>query len=55
MRITADCIDHNVSCLVNDLTSTIYELDSDQQKEMVLGEIRGICDLADVLKEVLKA
>jgi len=55
MRITADCIDHNVSCLVNDLTATIYELDSDQQKDMVLGEIRGICDLADILKEVLKA
>jgi len=55
MRITADCIDHNVSCLVNDLTASIYELDSDQEKDMLLGEIRGICDLADVLKEVLKA
>lgn len=55
MRITADCIDHNVSCLVNDLTASIYELDSDQEKDILLGEIRGICDLADVLKEVLKA
>ena len=55
MRITADCIDHNVSCLVNDLTASIYELDSDQEKDMLLGEIRGICELADVLKEVLKA
>ena len=55
MMITADCIDHNVSCLVNDLTVSIYELDSDQEKDMLLGEIRGVCDLAVALKEVLKA
>lgn len=55
MRITADCIDHNVSRLINDLTTSIYELDSYQEKDMLLAEIRGIFDLADVLKEVLNA
>jgi len=60
MKITSECINHNVVRLISDLTSTIYDcLNDDSNMNLfrveTLGEIRGIIMLAEELKEVEKA
>ena len=66
MKITEESINHNAICLIKDLAGTSYDMimtDKDNDYEyaeergfmlMTLGEINGIIDLADALKEVLK-
>ena len=53
MKITEDCIDHNVMLIIDNLTEDIYNV-PDDQKGILLGEIRGVIDLAIALKDVLK-
>lgn len=60
MRIDEGCIDHNVVRMVDEMTSSLYEFadateNDDHVRIATLGAIRGICDFAHDLKEVLKA
>ena len=60
MRINEECIDHNVARLTKELLDSLYEcLDGDEEMDRLrvatLGEIRGICTFAEVMKEVLQA
>ena len=59
MKIDEACINHNVVRQVDEITSSLYEYagetsSDDHTRIAMLGEIRGICDLANALKEVLK-
>lgn len=55
MKIDSACIDHNVDRLIADATETLYEwIDDDKMIIAALGEIRGIHQLAEALKEVLR-
>lgn len=54
MKIDESCINHNAVKLIHEITSSIYESDSEYDKDMMLGEIAGIIDLANELKEVLE-
>lgn len=60
MKIDEACINHNVVRLVDEMVSELYEFtdksDSmDNMRVATLGEIRGMCQLANALKEVLRA
>ena len=60
MKIDEACINHNVVRLVDDMTFSLYEYadetpNDDHKRIATLCEIRGICDLANALKEVLRA
>ena len=57
MKIDEACINHNVALLVKDLTDFIFEYDKEDSHIylLTLAEIKGVIDLADRLKEVLKA
>ena len=60
MRITEECINHNVDRLVSELAGTIYDCsDADESMDHIrvatLGEIKGICEFAKVMKEVLQS
>ena len=55
MKVDSACIDHNVDRLVGEITGELYEwVDSDKMMATALGEIRGIHQLAEALKEVLR-
>lgn len=55
MKIDSACIDYNVDRLVGEITSELYEwADNDRMMATALGEIRGIHQLAEALKEVLR-
>ena len=59
MKIDESCINHNAVRLIGEMVSELYEF-TDQDASMenmriaTLGEIRGICQMADVMKEVLR-
>lgn len=60
MKIDEACINHNVVRLVDEMTSELYEFtdksdNMDNMRVATLGEIRGMCQLANALKEVLRA
>ena len=62
MRINEECINHNAVRMIKDLLESRYDLiEEDKQDQelgyliMTLGEIAGIIDMADAMKEVLKA
>ena len=60
MKIDDACINHNVVLLVDEMTGSLYEFvdetdNDDHVRIATLGAIRGVCDLAHALKEVLKA
>lgn len=60
MKIDDASINHNVVRLVDEATSSLYEIVDetpidDHMRIATLGEIRGICELANALKEVLNA
>ena len=62
MRINEECINHNAVRLIKDLLESRYDLiEEDKQNQelgyliMTLGEIAGIIEMADAMKEVLKA
>ena len=61
MRISEENINHNVVRMIKDLLESRYDLiEEDKQNQelgyliMTLGEIGGIIEMADVMKEVLK-
>jgi len=61
MRIDEKCIDHNAVRIIKDLLESRYDLiEEDKQDQelgyliMTLGEIAGIIEFADAMKEVLK-
>ena len=61
MKITEDSINYNAVQIIDDLTSSCYDMiaENKQNEErdfllMTMGEIQGVCDLARALKEVLK-
>ena len=60
MKISSENIDYNAVRLIGEMVSELYEItDSDANMENMriatLGEIRGICQMADVMKEVLRS
>lgn len=62
MKITEDSIDYNAVRLIRDLIDTRYELiDNDKPAQergytlMTLGEIAGVIEMAEAMKEVLRA
>ena len=62
MKIDESCIDHNTVRLIRDLIDSRYELiDNDKPAQergytlMTLGEIAGIIEMAEAVKEVLRA
>lgn len=62
MKITEDSIDYNTVRLIRDLIDTRYELiDNDKPAQergytlMTLGEIAGVIEMAEAMKEVLRA
>ena len=62
MKIDESCIDHNTVRIIRDLIDSRYELiDNDKPAQergfmmMTLGEIAGVIEMAEAIKEVLKA
>ena len=60
MKIDESCINHNALRLIHEKVSGLYEYtddntDFENMRLAILGEIRGICTLTEVLKEVLQA
>ena len=62
MKIDESCINNNTVRLIRDLIDTRYELiNSDKPAEergytlMTLGEIAGVIEMAEAIKEVLRA
>lgn len=59
MKITEDCINHNAMRIIDE-TNVPYEMyeandDADHQRLITMGYVRGVLDMAQVMKEVLKA
>lgn len=59
MKIDEACINHNALLLIGEMVSGLYDYTDtepslDHTRVATLGEIRGICRMADVMKEVLK-
>lgn len=61
MKIDEECINHNAVRMIKDLLESRYELIEEDKQSlergyllMTLGEIAGIIEMADVMKEVLK-
>lgn len=61
MKIDEGCINHNAVRLIKNLVGLRYELIMGEQTDeergfllMTLGEIGGIIDMAEIMKEVLK-
>ena len=60
MKICEDNIDYHACRLISELTSGLYDFadngeNFDNIRIATLGEIRGICQMADATKEVLRA
>lgn len=60
MKISSENIDYNALRLIGEMVSELYEFtDADENMERMriatLGEIRGICQMADVMKKVLRS
>lgn len=60
MKIDESCINHNAVRLIKDLVESRYDMIGDQELNeergyllMTLGEIAGVVEMANVLKEVL--
>lgn len=59
MKISSENIDYNALRLIGEMVSELYEFtDKDESMENMriatLGEIRGICQMADAMREVLR-
>lgn len=60
MKIDESCINHNALRMISEMVSELYEFtdrkeDFENMRIATLGEIRGICVLAETLKEVLRS
>lgn len=59
MKINEESINHNVTRLIEEYTQCIWDIndkknDEDHTRLMTLGFIRGVLELGEALKEVLK-
>ena len=64
MRITEDCINHNAVRIIGELAESSYNFCNAQSVEeehgntlymaMTLGEIMGVLEMAQAMKDVLK-
>ena len=61
MKINEECVNHNAVRLIKDLLESRYDLiEEDKQNQergyllMTIGEIAGIIEMTDAMKEVLK-
>lgn len=65
MRITEDCINHNAVRIIGELTENCYNFCNAKSVEeergntlymaMTLGEIMGVLEMAQTMKDVLKS
>lgn len=61
MRINEESINHNAVRIIKDLVESRYDMIMEATAEergyllMTIGEIAGIIEMADAMKEVLKA
>ena len=58
MKINEESINYNVARLVENYTQCIWEIDEDSHDHirlMTLGYIRGVVEMGEAMKEVLKA
>ena len=61
MKINEDCINHNAVRMIKELTESRYDMIMEATADergyllMTLGEIAGIIEMAEAMKEVLKA
>ena len=61
MKINEDCINHNTVRIIKELVECRYGMITEATAEergyllMTIGEIAGIIEMADAMKEVLKA
>ncbi len=62
MRIDAECINHNAVRMIKDLLESRYEMieEDEQSRErgymlMTIGEIAGIIEMTEAMKEAWKA
>lgn len=60
MKINEESINHNVTRLIEEYTQCIWEIndeknDEDHTRLMTLGFIRGVLEMGEVMKEVLKS
>lgn len=59
MKITEDCINHNAMKLIDEsnLPWEMYEAndDADHQRLITMGYVRGVLEMADVMKGVIKS
>ena len=53
MTLTEETITRTVYEMIGEITSSIYEV-ADKDQSVMLGEINGIMELANALKEELK-
>ena len=59
MKTTEACINHNAVRLINKIVGSPYEYgDQDESADhfrlMTLGEVRGVLDMTEAMKKVLK-
>lgn len=55
MKIDEASINHNALRLIANMVSTTWEMTDERQKDLALGYIVGVTELAGELKEVLNA
>ena len=58
MKIDEASINHNACRLIDELTAGIYDIsekDDEHSRALILGNIRGVIEMANAMKEVLKA
>lgn len=59
MKIDEACVNHNALRLINEIVGCPYEYgDQDESADhlrlLTLGEVRGVLDMAEAMKKVLK-
>ena len=54
MKITEECINHNLARFVDETTKALYEFQAEKNAFLALAELRGASQLAERLKAVLK-
>lgn len=57
MKIDESCVNHNAVRLISEITFGLYECvepESERYLLPMLAEIRGICEMAQAMKEVLR-
>lgn len=59
MKIDESCINHNALRIINDIVGAPFEYSdqdetADHSRLITIGAIRGVLDMAEAMKEVLK-